>query len=204
MKEVHSWCVHLDVPYGHLFATLTDDERQRYARFQFERDQRRFVVSHAVLRGLLGSYLAVRPDEIRFVQNPFGKPRLSPAFGSRLRFNLTHSADLALIAVAFDAEVGVDVEYVRALPELTDNPHAFLESWTKREAFMKAAGLGLAADEDVPEDGWSFFFLQPVPGFVGSLVVQGTGWRLISRTARTDMQAAGLLQSRRRVARSAG
>jgi 4'-phosphopantetheinyl transferase len=180
--EVHSWCVGLDVPpdtCAALHATLTCDELSRSARLRFERDRRRFIVAHGVLRKLLGSYLGICPGELRFVRKEFGKPRLSPAFDGRLRFNLSHSADVALIAVARDAEVGVDVERIRALPELADDPQAFLDGWTRNEAYVKATGLGLA--NDLVPDGsrcWSCFSLHPARGYVGALVIEGIGWRL--------------------------
>jgi 4'-phosphopantetheinyl transferase len=179
MKEVHSWCVHLDVPPDGLYRVLADDERARSARFRFERDRRRYIVAHGVLRRLLGRYLGVRPEELRFERNGFGKPALTPAFDGRLRFNLSHSADVALVAVASDAEVGVDVERVRALPELADDPQTFLDGWTRNEACVKAMGRGL--DEQVVPDGerhWSFFSLHPARGYVGALVIAGSGWRL--------------------------
>src|SRR6266496_1368345 len=109
--EVHSWCARLDVPpetSARLYATLTSDERNRSARLRFERDRRRFVVAHGVLRELLGRYLEIPPGSVRFVYNTFGKPALSPALG-RLKFNLSPSADLALIAIAAEAEIGVDL-----------------------------------------------------------------------------------------------
>src|SRR2546427_7487525 len=115
--EVHSWCASLDVPPGtsaRLYAILTPDERTRSARFRFERDQQRFIVARAVLRDLLGRYLQTPPDQISFVYNAFGKPDLGPEFANRLKFNLSHSAGLALIAIATTSDVGVDLEYIRA------------------------------------------------------------------------------------------
>ena len=115
--EVHSWCVALDVPTAAsaaFYATLTEDERQRSARLTFERDRQRFIVAHGMLRQLLGRYLRTPPGHLRFAYNAFGKPELAPEFGTRLRFNLSHSADVALIAVAVDADIGVDLEYVHA------------------------------------------------------------------------------------------
>src|SRR5437899_7045594 len=91
--EVHSWCASLDVPLetsARLYATLTPDERGRSARFQFERDQQRFIVARGVLRSLLGRYLQIEPSQISFDYNEFGKPDLSPEFANRLKFNLSH------------------------------------------------------------------------------------------------------------------
>ena len=203
----HSWSVPLDVPpetSAALYATLTEDERSRSARFRFERDRRRFIVAHGALRDLLGRYLGINPEEIRFVTNPFGKPALDPALGSRLEFNLSHSADLALIAIA-GAEVGVDLERIRAQPDyaaiaghcfsaaeadsLNSLPshlqaEAFFSCWTKKEACVKARGEGLATTTDpvpTPADlhgAYSLFTLHPAPGYVGALAVAGSGWRL--------------------------
>jgi 4'-phosphopantetheinyl transferase len=224
--EVHSWCASLDVPpetSAHLYATLTSDERHRSARFRFERAQQRFIVAHGVLRDLLGCYLQTQPDRIRYVHNAFGKPDLSPAFGSRLRFNLSHSAGRALIAIAADASVGVDLEYIRAQSDYAEiarrffsaaevgqldalpghrYAEAFFSCWTKKEAYLKACGEGLARPLNsfsvplttdsarTPVDlhvasheidagkRWSLFTLRPAPGYAGALAIEGTGWRL--------------------------
>ena len=204
--EVHSWCVSLDVSsdaYARLHAALAWDERSRSARFRFERDRRRFVVARAALRDVLGRYLGTPADEIRFAYNAFGKPELSPEFGSRLRFNLSHSADLALIAVAADADVGVDLECVREenyaeiarhffssgeVDQLNTVPRhlqarAFFNCWTKREAYVKARGAGLTDGPVEPCGRWSFFRLTPAPAYIGALAVEGTGWRLRVFTA---------------------
>jgi len=168
MDAVQCWCVRLDVapPPETYYATLSDDERNRSARFRFEPDRRRFVVAHGVLRDLLGRYLGTDPGQIRFVYNAFGKPELHPEFGSRLTFNLAHSGDLALIAIARDAWVGVDVECIDArgqsnyadiarslfsateVDALSRVPShlyvkAFFNCWTMKEAYVKGRGEGL-------------------------------------------------------------
>jgi len=202
--EVHSWCARLDVPpetSARFYATLTPDERTRSARFRFERDRQRFIVARGVLRDLLGRYLHTHPGRVRFVYNAFGKPDLSPECGSRLTFNLSHSDGLALIAVATDASVGVDVECIRAhsadaeiarrffsaaecdyLRGLPSHLYvdAFFRCWTKKEACLKARGQSLAMPMDrssVPE-GWSLYTLRPAPGYAGALVIEGTSWRV--------------------------
>src|SRR3989454_1298914 len=129
--EVHSWCASLDVPpetSARLYATLTPDERTRSARFQFERDQQRFIVARGVLRDLLGRYLQTQPSQINFVYNAFGKPDLSPEFANRLKFNLSHSAGFALIAVATASNVGVDLEYIRAQSDYADIARRFFSA----------------------------------------------------------------------------
>jgi 4'-phosphopantetheinyl transferase len=203
--EVHSWCVGLDVSpetYARLHATLARHERRRSARLRFERDRRRFVVARGVLRELLGRYLRTPPCQIRFVYNAFGKPALSPEFGSRLKFNLSHSADLALIAIAADADIGVDLEYIRAQPDYAEiarhffsaaevdrlnrlpshlHAQAFLSCWTKKEAYVKACGEGLAMPQSAPARRWSLYTLRPAPGYIGALAVEGSGWRVTQR-----------------------
>jgi 4'-phosphopantetheinyl transferase len=212
--EVHSWCVPLDGPPAKLSATLADDERCRSARFRFERDRQRFMVARGALRDVLGRYLGIEPGQVRFRYNPFGRPELSPELGSRLKFNLSHSADLALIGIAARADIGVDLEYVRPEPDYVEiarhffseaevdclnslpshlQAPAFFSCWTKKEAYVKACGDGLAIPlssfavplttdpELTPVDlhgAWSLYGLQPAPGYVGALAIEGSGWRL--------------------------
>jgi 4'-phosphopantetheinyl transferase len=225
-NEVHVWCVCLDVPPGmsaRLYRTLTDDERTRSRRFRFERDRRRFIVAHGALRDLMARYLQTRAARISYVYNAFGKPDLSPEFGGKLKFNLSHSAGLALIAVVADAEVGIDLERIRVESDFTDiaqrffsaaeadclnalpshlRSQAFFSYWTKKEAYLKACGAGLSIPLDSfavpltshsvqapadfsagsnaagPAGRWSLHTLQPAPGYVGALAIEGTGWRL--------------------------
>lgn len=210
---MHWWCVDLDVPLetsAGLYATLTPDEQDRSARLRFEHDRRRFVVARGVLRDILGRYLGTQPRDLRFVHTEFGKPELGPSYDRRLRFNLSHSGDLALIAIAADAELGVDLEYIRALPESAEiaaavfspaeaaeldglprhlRAEAFLSCWTQKEAYAKACGRGLAESlTGMPAvlAPWSLYRLQPGPGYVGSLAVEGSDWRLRQRHWRAD------------------
>ena len=172
--------------------------------------QQRFIAAHGGLRQLLGRYLGAHPSQVRFVHNEFGKPALSGQFGGRLTFNLSHSADLALIGIAADAEIGVDVEHIREEPDFTEiaqwffaaaeveelnrlpselRTRAFLSSWTRKEAYAKARGEGLGATNEIAQPpGWSLYSLQPAPGYVGALVVQGSGWRVTQRFASLDAQ----------------
>src|SRR5262249_62127988 len=87
----------------------------RAERFHFPRDAGRYAVGRGVLRILLGRYLHRAPEELRFQYGARGKPALADRpRGRALRFNLAHSRDLAIYAVSWDREVGVDVEEVRA------------------------------------------------------------------------------------------
>lgn len=173
--EVHVWRAWLDVPAtssARLYPLLSTDERRRSAHFRFERDRQRFVVAHGVLRELLGRYLRTPPEEIAYAHNACGKPELCPEFGGRLAFNLSHSAGLALIAIAADACAGIDLEYVRAQSDYAEiarrffsaeearhlgalpeelYAEAFIACWTKKEAYIKARGGGLS----IPLNGFS-------------------------------------------------
>ena len=165
--EVHTWCAGLDTPSetsARLYATLTSAEGQRSARFRFDRDRQRFIVARGVLRELLGRYLQTDPGDVSFVYNAFGKPDLSPEFGGQLKFNLSHAAGLALIAIARGSSVGVDLEYIRMQSDYAEIARsffsaaevdflsrlqseawaaAFFSCWTKKEAYVKARGKGL-------------------------------------------------------------
>lgn len=200
----------LDVPpetSARLYATLSPDERSRSARFRFTRDRQRFIAARGGLRALLGRYLGTRPGQIRFTYNAFGKPELSPGFGNRLRFNLSHSAGLALIAITTDGAIGVDLERIRSQPEYAEIARSvfsaadvdrlnrlpihlyaegFLTCWTRNEAYVKARGEGLATpltSLPVPRR-WSLYTLQPAPGYVGALAVEGRAeYRIEQRVA---------------------
>jgi 4'-phosphopantetheinyl transferase len=226
--EVHVWRASLDQPPGvaaRLRLTLSEDERDRAARFHFERDRVRFVIARAALRAVLGRYLDVRPGDPRFSYGAHGKPSLSPEFVARpagvgLEFNVSHSHTLALVAVARGRALGVDIERLRAdaaerriaerffsarefaalcaLPD-EQQPRAFFDCWTRKEAYIKARGEGLSfpleefdvsLDPDAPatllrvrgdvrEAGrWSLRALDVEPGYAATLAVEGSGWRL--------------------------
>jgi 4'-phosphopantetheinyl transferase len=162
--EVHVWAVRLDV--GGAWEAdsqklLVGGEIERANKFVLEKPRRNFVTSRAALRSILGGYLGQQPHELAIVANSNGKPQLH--IGA-LGFNLTHSEDLALIAVTRGCEIGVDVESVRPIERLADlarrnfhpaeitavdaaaaadAPSVFLRCWTRKEAVLKALGAGL-------------------------------------------------------------
>ena len=167
--EVHVWRASLEEPpdvIAHLRSLLAADERDRADRFHFARDRDRYTVGRGVLRMLLGRYLRVPADSLRFDYGEFDKPMVA---GGGIHFNLSHSGSLALYAFDADTEVGIDIELddddfaqeriaerffskaevgvLRSLPE-TMQPHAFMTCWTRKEAFIKARGDGLSLPLD--------------------------------------------------------
>jgi 4'-phosphopantetheinyl transferase len=166
--EVHCWHCRLDVPESALAACrskLDSEELARADRFVLPYLRTRFAAAHAFVRDVLAGYLAAPAAEVRFVVGDHGKPRLdAPHAASGLQFNLSHSGDLAVLAVTYGRPVGVDVEQVRPLtdalaiarrfftPEETawlsaaspaDLGTRFFRLWTRKEAVIKAVGRGL-------------------------------------------------------------
>jgi 4'-phosphopantetheinyl transferase len=165
--EIHLWCVWLDDPRAvkDLLAVLSEDERERAARFAKELFRDRFVVGRGMLRAILAKYLAAEPRELQFRYSDYGKPVLAPPWGSHgLRFNLSHCEGLGLLAVAA-REVGTDVEHVRPVSDMSQlvercfsaeekarwrqlpreaQPMAFFRAWTRKEAWLKAVGCGFS------------------------------------------------------------
>ncbi|MEJ7688409.1 MAG: 4'-phosphopantetheinyl transferase superfamily protein [Variovorax sp.] len=160
------WQVDLDTaPAPRTAAALSAHEGERARRFVFERDGDRFVAVHAALRDALSQLAGIPAALLDFTQGPFGKPALAQP--STLRFNLSHCQSVALIAVCEQADVGADVELLRAMPDadalalacFTGSEHralcevapeardrAFLTCWTRKEACLKATGTGLSID----------------------------------------------------------
>lgn len=164
--EVHVWRATLRPSYEQI-SSLSVDERRRANAYRFDHDRDRFIASRSLLRQILARYVGGKPSQLRFRYGPHGKPAL---IGARsLRFNASHSVDMALIAVAWGVELGVDLESASVLvdPEsvvrrsmsrveirrLDRIPHwernqAILATWVRKEAVAKASGegLGLALD----------------------------------------------------------
>jgi len=144
-------------------ALLTPDERDRVARFHFERDRDLQLTARALLRRTLSRCADVDPAHWRFVVTPGGRPEIA-APTSSLRFSVTHTPGLAMVAVVVERDVGVDAERVppsvpfdvagrtftaderAALEAVAPGAKTgrFAEIWTLKEAYVKARGLGLA------------------------------------------------------------
>ncbi len=176
-----------------IFDSLAADERERALRFRLERDRQRFVVARAALRLILGRYLSRPPTEIALAFGPNGKPSLADAGP---RFSVTHCEDLALVALADAAELGVDVErlgreldvapliaHFASTQERADfdalgpqeQRSAFFHWWTRKEALLKAVGGGLS----LPLDGFDVTIAPGDARLVGTRIAEFNGaWSL--------------------------
>jgi 4'-phosphopantetheinyl transferase len=219
---LHLWRLRLDLPDS-TQATLADllapDEAARAARFHFERDRRHFAAARGQLRQVLAAYTGDAPAALLLAADAHGKPYLARA-PRPLHFNLAHSGAWALVAVSAAQPVGADIEFtgralddrasiarrffapgeaqrLAALPE-AEQPEAFFRIWTRKEAYVKARGEGLALaldsfevslEPDAPrllwvagdaaEPGrWTFFAPALPDGYVGAVAVRATGVRL--------------------------
>jgi 4'-phosphopantetheinyl transferase len=166
------WRIPLPLPektIARLNEWLSPEERERIARYHFAEDRARYTSARGALRVILASCLNEHPRSLSFGYGSFGKPHLTGvAAGHGIEFNLSHCSDLALIGVAVGAQVGVDVEAVREIPEMDQiverhfteqersaiaaagpasdaRLRSFLQFWTRREAAAKARGLDLSA-----------------------------------------------------------
>lgn len=146
-------------------ALLSPLERQRSAAFHFECDARSYRIAHALLRDVLSRYLRIEPAAMEFTANAHGKPLLEHACRAELAFNLSHSGEVSICAIATGNSVGADVERIRTLEDLSElaaasfSPRervrldkyagaerceAFFACWTRKEAYVKARGAGLS------------------------------------------------------------
>jgi 4'-phosphopantetheinyl transferase len=141
---------------------LSAGELEKALRFRFIQDQRRYIVTHAILRIILGGYLNSMPNKIEFISNDYGKPSLPEKF-KKIHFNLSHSKGLSALVFSTKSEIGIDVEKID--PEfdfdLIANTHfsnaennfilaengqsrkRFYTLWTRKEALLKAVGTGI-------------------------------------------------------------
>ncbi len=157
---------------------LTDAERAQQARFHFESDRHRYLITRALLRTTLSRYADMAPEDWTFVANAYGRPAIANAGITGLTFNLSHSRKLVVLAVVRGCELGVDTEdtltrappleiadrffapeevaSLRALPERRQLQR-FFQHWTLKESYIKARGRGLS----LPLDQFAFHFADP-------------------------------------------
>ncbi|MFM2429610.1 MAG: hypothetical protein RLZZ511_823 [Cyanobacteriota bacterium] len=156
---IHVWRWRLDRPSDR--AVLAADEQARADRFRYDHDRRSFVAARCGMRELLGRYLDREPETIEFTYGKHGKPLLE---GNPLMFNLSHSGEWAMLGVALDRPVGVDLEQIKPMDNIeklterfftpgehqrllktakSDRTEMFFRTWTCKEAYLKATGEGL-------------------------------------------------------------
>ncbi len=200
MVEVHFFSLDVDgVRLRELEGVLTWEERTRATRFRFDRNRNRFIACRGRLRELLG--LSPRQE---LVCGPFGKPRLGD---SEIRFNVSHSHGMAMIAITRGREVGCDIERIdpsfadENIPERFFSPYevaalralpaeeqcdAFFRCWTRKEAFIKACGMGMSLALDSFDvtltadramlmrggDGWSLHNADAPKGYAAAIVLE--------------------------------
>lgn len=215
-SELHVWAIPIDLSESEIAESshaLAADELSRAARFRFDLHRGRYIAGRFALRSLLAAYAGKRAGEVEFFYGPQGKPYLSqPDLG--VRFNFSNSEGQAICAVMRDTEVGADLEMVRDISDYesiakrffspgeaevllslpsSSRREAFVNCWTRKEAFLKALGSGLALPLDSfevslrPGDparllsvggnsaaaaGWTLISLSPLPNFVASVAVR--------------------------------
>jgi phosphopantetheinyl transferase len=164
VDQLHLWHVPLDSGRWPDADGLPTIERDRAAKLLSEKARRRWVASRWALRVVLGRYAEREPAEIELRFGDRGKPMLAePA--TPLRFNLSHSGKLALIAVSGDREVGVDVQRLGA------RPAGFYADWVRHEAVAKCHGVGLGAP--LPDAPVAVAPLDAGAGFAAAIAVAG-------------------------------
>lgn len=237
--EIHIWSISLDPPPDHaerLSRLLAQDEKERADRFRFDRHRRQYAVGRGALRSLLAAYLGTRPEQIAFSYGPRGKPFLAGPFAAGgLQFNLSNSDEMALVGFVRGVEIGVDIEYMKPMPDCLEiserffsqserevlrglprevREEGFFNCWTRKEAYLKAVGEGLAAPLDsfdvtlapgepprmLTLEGdatraarWAFRHFRPAEKYIGALAIEGgppvgDEWK-VSTWALQSMQA---------------
>lgn len=196
--HVHAWDLDTPPPHKLDWEVLSEEETLRAQRFVFPRDRDRYVRAHSVMRRFLGHYSGMLPTQVSFSSNAYGKPQIenSPS-KERIQFNLTHSAGIAVLAVAASYELGVDLEIVRPIDAEIAEHHfsskelhtlrglssgewlqGFFRCWTSKEALLKGEGLGL----NLPLNG---FDVEADPRRSPALLASrpsakiASGWRLV-------------------------
>lgn len=216
-NEIHLWQICLNQDFSivkKMFDWLSPDEQERADKYRFKKDRERFIVTRGAVREILSGYLEIAPDRVGFTYNGFGKPFLkNETSGDSIFFNVSASREIALCAVARGSEIGVDIEFVRDEPaslEIVERffsaseaeniaalcgqrqTSAFFHCWTRKEAFIKAVGVGLTyplknfsvpvgeektshfsiADPFQKTRRWSLTTVYPSPEYVAALAVE--------------------------------
>ncbi|MEO6035427.1 MAG: 4'-phosphopantetheinyl transferase superfamily protein [Verrucomicrobiota bacterium] len=202
-EEVHVWVADLEQAprRDELAATLSPDEKEKAARFHFERDRESFIAGRGLLRSILSCYTKKSAGSLEFAYEKNGKPRLArPMDHGNLNFNLSHSGGLALYVIAQNRALGIDLENVHSFSDMDDvaarcflpeeqstlrslqppqKEENFFRYWTRKEAQLKCSGDGFSADaqNEARFDG-SLLELEPASGYIAALAVRGQPFAL--------------------------
>jgi 4'-phosphopantetheinyl transferase len=199
--EVHVWSASLtlaDFELEAMRAVLSRDEILRSERSPLMQERNRFTAGRGLLRHVLAQYLDIQAQEIQFTYGHAGKPYLV-ANPLNIHFNISHSGDVALVAVTAAREIGVDVERICTMPEMDDivvrffsddakrefqsaplaeRVQVFFKCWTEHEAMTKCTGDGIADEKPLAPHGMTVLPLFPAVGYVGALAVSGAAARV--------------------------
>jgi 4'-phosphopantetheinyl transferase len=213
-NAVHVWRAYFQptlVSINKFEGSLSKEEIERAQRFIRQSDRERYIFAHGLLRSILAAYVGCAPNQLVFDAKPYHKPFLvSPGGSKDIEFNLSHSEDMTLIAVARGTAVGIDVEYMRRIPDaheivnrvfsvderdfLNSLPPAefnrgFFACWTSKEAFLKGLGKGLS----YPLDKFSVIFSNIESDgviYVHDDRIKAKGWNIISLSPGPDYSGA--------------
>jgi 4'-phosphopantetheinyl transferase len=168
--QIHLWCAFLPMACHGLdrqhLDLLNGPELQQHARFVFEKDRHRYLVTRALVRTVLSRYAPIAPKDWLFKPNAYGRPEIANAnpAARQLRFNVSHTDGLVVVAVTTGRDIGIDTESMArtaplgvaksffspreahmlwALPS-AEQPRRFWELWTFKESYIKARGMGLS------------------------------------------------------------
>lgn len=225
--EIHVWSIRLDPPQDvveRLGRPLASDEWERANRFRFDKHRRQYVVGRGALRTLVAAYTGARPEQVQFRYGDRGKPYVAHPAGD-LELNLSNSDEMALVGFVRGREIGMDIELLKPMPDCEQiserffseserkvlralpadrKEEAFFNCWTRKEAYLKAVGTGLAAPLDsfdvtlapgepprmLTLEGdaeraarWYFEHFRPAENYIGALAIEGEppgggGWRV--------------------------
>jgi len=200
---VDAWRVPLrspELPAATFRAVLSLDERARAARMKVGAEE--WALARGALRHILAHYLGERPRQLRFERGAVGKPRLAGGRGPQ--FNLSSRGELALVAVACDREVGVDIEREDDIAEIqrlsseflspleaaavesadpTQRKAAFFAAWTRHEARRKLHGIALEDEPaTLPPDQLVVVRAVAVQaGYAAAIAAEGSTWTVRAR-----------------------
>ncbi len=164
--QVHYWQLNHEIISPQIVEEcekiLSPREKERARAFYFEKDRNSYILANSYLRKILSQYTHIPPAEIHFSHGQYGKPGLKD---SPLQFNTSHSHHLIIYGITIEDEIGVDVEYMKplrdSLLEIVNHQFTakeqrqfrnsdpqqqqlyFFQTWTKKEAYLKALGTGL-------------------------------------------------------------